>query len=373
VQYLEQKMIEEIKEDAVNLDTRLVDLVDGTKGGKPFMSIEFFPPKTDAGVPKLYNVLEELHGKYQALFADVTWGAGGSTSDLTLDLCKEIKKRGVIPNLHLTCTNMEKEKIDKALAGCVEAGITNILALRGDPPQGQTVWHATEGGLTCALDLVKYIRKSYANMSNELNITVAGYPEGHPAAMTEVLDGLESLTETEKKRCSIEKDAESGLEKIICCRDGDYDKELAYLKEKCDAGANAIITQMFFDAEVYRQFVLDCRRIGIAETIPIIPGIMCISTFAGFNRMVGFCKTRVPDAMREAMDNANKAIDDSEAAVAAAAAKVKEVGLELILGLCRDLLSFGQEVTPGLHFYTLNQGLTTSILCDKLREESLIR
>ena len=113
----------------VNLDARLVDLVDGTKDDLPFMSIEFFPPKTEAGIPKLYTVLEELHGKYQSLFADVTWGAGGSTSDLTLDLCKEIKKKGVVPNLHLTCTNMEKEKIDKALAGCVEAGITNILEI----------------------------------------------------------------------------------------------------------------------------------------------------------------------------------------------------------------------------------------------------
>ena len=159
----------------------------------PWVSIEFFPPKTEAGVDSLMRVMKELR-KRKPLFADVTWGAGGSTSELTLDLCKRAKNEvGLNPNLHLTCTNMEVEKIHSALEGCKAAGITNILALRGDPPAGQEAWTAVEGGFNCALDLVRYIQKEYGNY---FCVTVAGYPEGHPAAMTVVAEGVAGLTET---------------------------------------------------------------------------------------------------------------------------------------------------------------------------------
>ena len=168
------------------------------------------------------------------LFTDMTWGAGGSTADLSMKLALEMRKSGHVANLHLTCTNMEKDGdpvkgVRDALQQAHEGGIRNIVALRGDPPSGQDEWTATEGGFTCALDLVKYIR---ANYGQEFGIAVAGYPEGHPNAITELKDEEVSLmSESEKGRCS-------NLDgKTYVCKDEDYEKELAYLKEKVDAGA----------------------------------------------------------------------------------------------------------------------------------------
>lgn len=137
--------------------------------------LEFFPPKTDAGVENLFEVLQKLK-QHNPVFVDFTWGAGGSTSDLTLQLCQRaLREHGCNPNMHLTCTNMDISKINLALEGCVDAGITNIFALRGDPPVGQELWTATEAGLSCALDLVKYIREKHGEF---FCIGVAGYPEG---------------------------------------------------------------------------------------------------------------------------------------------------------------------------------------------------
>ena len=130
------------------------------------------------------------------LYMDMTWGAGGSTSDLTLDLCRNAKERyGMEPNMHLTCTNMEVEKIKQGLDGAKAAGIRNIVALRGDPPAGQDRWEATEGGFACALDLVKHIRENYGDW---FCVSVAGYPEGHPNVIKEVGDA--PLSAAEQKR-----------------------------------------------------------------------------------------------------------------------------------------------------------------------------
>jgi methylenetetrahydrofolate reductase (NADPH) len=337
------------------MDKGLPELI---QGDKPFMSIEFFPPKTDGGVESLYKCLEKLKS-YNPRFADVTWGAGGSTSDLTLTLCEGVKERGVVPNLHLTCTNMEKEKIDTALKGCSSAGITNILALRGDPPAGQTVWTAKDASFTCALDLVKYIKDN--KQFGEFNITVAGYPEGHPSNMKEVPEGLSALSETEKTRYSTSINEETGEKTIICCRDEDYAKEMDYLKSKVDAGATAVITQMFFDPEVFGIFVKDCRNLGI--TVPIIPGIMCIGNLGGFKRMTGFCKTRIPDAVMAALEKAGEVIGEGEEAIKAAADKVKEAGVSIVVDMCSRLVELG---TPGLHFYTLNQSAATIAIMDTL-------
>lgn len=214
----------------------------------------------------------EAYKKYDVLFADFTWGAGGSTSDLTLELCQETKSRHDLnPNMHLTCTNMPIEKVDHALATCKETGITNILALRGDPPAGQEVWKATEGGLTCALDLVKYIREKY---DDYFSITVAGYPEGHPTSMTVWEGEVSELTPAEQGRCSVDIQ-EDGTKVVHVCRDDAFLSEIAYLKEKVAAGTNLIITQMFFDVEVFKSFVNICREAGI--NVPIIPGIFFVN------------------------------------------------------------------------------------------------
>jgi methylenetetrahydrofolate reductase (NADPH) len=293
------------------------------------------------------NCMKELK-KYNPLFGDVTWGAGGSTSDLTVDLCIRAKDEiGLNPNMHLTCTNMEKSKIDAALASCRDSGIRNILALRGDPPVGQEAWTATEGGLACALDLVRYIRDQ--DTDNFFSIAVAGYPEGHPTAMTVVEGGVESLSETELGRYSFDVDAE-GNETILVCRDEAFERELNYLKEKVDAGASLILTQMFFDAEVFGTFVKSCRAKGIH--VPVVPGIMCISNYDGFKRMTKFCKSRVTKEMMARLD----AVRGDEAAV-------KELGITLGVELCQRLLEIG---APGLHFYTLNTSKVTTSIWDRL-------
>jgi methylenetetrahydrofolate reductase (NADPH) len=271
--------------------------------GKVFFSFEYFPPKTPSGVDNLYDRIDRM-ARVEPLFVDVTWGAGGSTSDLTLEISGNIQRYfGLDVCMHLTCTNMPAGKVDEALNAANERGIRNIVALRGDPPKGEE-WHSIEGGFEHAVDLVRHIRKTFGD---HFSICVAGYPEGHPAGL---LEG--NLT---------------------------YEEELHYLKEKVDAGGNFIITQMFYDTDRFLQFVKDCRNIGIQ--VPIIPGILPIQNYNGFERMTKFCKTHVPDEVLKAL----QPIKDDDAAV-------KEFGVRLGIDMCRRILQSG--LVPGIHFYTLN-------------------
>lgn len=304
------------------------------KSDVPPYSFEYFPPKTESGAENLYQRFWRM-SKQNPLFADVTWGAGGSTSDLTMELCTNATKEyGLEVNMHLTCTNMGLEAVKTALAEAKTNGIKNILALRGDPPEGEEKWEAVEGGFTCALDLVKYIRKNY---DDYFGISVAGYPEGHPAAIKKVED-VSKLTKTEQAR-QINVDGEDWV-----CFDEDYKKEIDYLKSKIDAGAECIITQLFYDPEVFLTFVDVCRDAGI--TVPILPGIMPIGNYGGFKRMIGFCKTRVPADIL-AMVEENK--DNVEV--------MKQKGVEIVTDLAKKVWESGK--VPALHFYTLNQEAAT--------------
>lgn len=313
---------------------KIIDLM-SKKSEKPFVSLEYFPPRTEEGVKNLYARMERMKNATTPLFTDVTWGAGGSTADLSLRIALEAHKNGHLANMHMTCTNMSRDgdpvaRVREALETAYEGGIRNIVALRGDPPAGQEVWTQEEGGFACALDLVRYIRKNYGN---KFGVSVAGYPEGHPNAITELKPGEEeNMTESEKGRCSV-------LDGVtFVCKDADYEKELAYLKEKVDAGADFIMTQMFFDAEVFLTFVKDCEAKGI--NCPIIPGLMCINAYPGFKKMTKFCHTRVPKALAEKMESIK---DDDKA--------VKAFGIEFGIEICKKLLEGGTLV---LHFYTLN-------------------
>eukprot|EP00741_Cyanophora_paradoxa_P022032 tig00021433_g21268.t1 len=266
--------------------------------GKPFFSFEYFPPKTDAGVENLFERIDRM-AEFEPLFCDITWGAGGTTADLTLEISMTAQNLCCVQTMmHLTCTNMEVEKIEKALKATKEGGVHNILALRGDPPVGQERWTAVDGGFSYAVDLVRYIRKEYGDF---FGIGVAGYPESHTECAS-------------------------------------YEEDLKHLKEKVDAGADFIITQLFYDVDVFVKYVKDCRALGI--TVPILPGIMPIHNYAGFKRMTGFCKTRVPQHVLDELE----AIKDNDEAV-------KEYGVKLGIEMCRKLLDSG---APGLHFYTLN-------------------
>merc|ERR1719352_2170088 len=213
------------------------------------------------------------------MWIDVTWGAGGSTSEKTLELCiNALKVHGLNVMMHLTCTNMEKEKLLEALQECKHNGIRNILALRGDPPAGVNTgeWKQVEGGFAYATDLVKYIR---AEFGDYFCIGVAGYPEGH----------LEATS---------------------------FEDDMKHLEEKVDAGADLIVTQLFYDNPSFLEYVDKCKAMGI--TIPILPGIMPIQSYAGFNKMTTLCKTKVPSFIPQILDPVK---DDAE--------KVKDAGVQI--------------------------------------------
>lgn len=316
---------------AVADDKKISDLMKETKPG--FFSFEYFPPKTPEGVENLRKRIVRMKG-LGPMFVDFTWGAGGSTSDLTLDLTAAAKNEfGCVSNMHLTCTNQTVTLAEEALAKCRAVGVRNICALRGDPPRGTEKWEATEGGFTCAMDLVKRIRELHGDY---FTVSVAGYPEGHPDKIEEVTEGFDSMSESEKRRCRRVVD-DDGKESIFVCRDAKFAEEMEYLKQKCE-GADFIITQMFLDADVYIDFVKACGEYGI--NIPVVPGIMCLTGYGGFGRMTNLCKTRLPPGMAEAA-KANSESDD----------KFKEWGIEMGAELCDKLLKAG---APGLHFYTLN-------------------
>eukprot|EP00184_Porphyridium_aerugineum_P005839 CAMPEP_0184706236 /NCGR_PEP_ID=MMETSP0313-20130426/36655_1 /TAXON_ID=2792 /ORGANISM="Porphyridium aerugineum, Strain SAG 1380-2" /LENGTH=654 /DNA_ID=CAMNT_0027167785 /DNA_START=98 /DNA_END=2062 /DNA_ORIENTATION=+ len=273
------------------------------KENKVFFSFEYFPPRTESGVMNLYDRVERM-STYEPLFVDMTWGAGGSTSDITLELVGNIQKyMGLDIMMHLTCTNMPQGKVQLGLQGAKERGCRNILALRGDPPAGKE-WTKCEDGFEHASDLVRYIRQEFGDY---FSIGVAGYPEGHPSGS---LDG--KMT---------------------------YDDEMRYLKEKVDAGADFIITQMFYDVDNFLKFVLDCKTWGI--NVPVLPGILPIQNYGGFRKMTGFCKTMIPKEVDRRMEE----LKDDEAAV-------KDYGVELAIQMCKKILASG--LCPGIHFYTLN-------------------
>ncbi|CAA2996623.1 probable methylenetetrahydrofolate reductase [Olea europaea subsp. europaea] len=286
------KVIEKIRDAAANDANRVV------------FSFEFFPPKTEDGVDNLFERMERMV-VHNPSFCDITWGAGGSTADLTLEISNRMQNMVCVETMmHLTCTNMPVEKIDNALSTIKSKGIQNVLALRGDPPHGQDKFVKVEGGFACALDL--HIRAQYGDY---FGITVAGYPEGHP-------DVIQNGVVTEEA----------------------YENELAYLKKKVDAGGEVIITQLFYDTDIFLKFVNDCRQIGI--TCPIVPGIMPINNYKGFIRMTGFCKTKIPDEITAALDP----IKDNEEAV-------KAYGIHLGTEMCKKILASGIKT---LHLYTLN-------------------
>lgn len=298
-------------------------------------SIEFFPPKTEQGIINLKKRIQKF-AELEPIFFDITWGAGGSTSDQTLELSKHIHTSGHTCNMHLTCTNMTLEKIDHALKTAHDFGLTNILALRGDPisvsdNQKKQQDLIIDEQLTSALDLVRYIRSKY---DDHFGITVAGYPEGHPSQITMIpRDELKNLSEKEKIRLSFRD------ENYYCCRDEAYQNELRYLKSKVDAGADMIITQLFFDSQLFIQFQQDCYEIGIR--VPIIPGIMLIQNYNSFRRMITLCQTKVPKILMDRFDSTDRENVDL----------IQEIGLEHIKQMIHDLKGHVDH----FHLYVLNK------------------
>ena len=276
---------------------------------KPCFSFEFFPPKTEDGWTNLRKTLEELSG-LEPGFVSVTYGAGGSTRDKTLQLVEEIKQTtGIEAMAHLTCVGHTREELSDIVDRLLESGIENILALRGDPPIGQKSFAPVEGGFRYACELVELIREK----DHTLCIGGACYPEGHIEAPSR-------------------------------------DDDLRNLKRKVDAGIDFVISQLFFDNAFFFDFVERARRVGI--NIPIVPGIMPITNYEQLNRFVRLCGATVPMRLSLQLE---KVKDDPDA--------VTQLGVAHATVQCIELLNRG---VPGIHFYTLNRSPATRMIVSAL-------
>ncbi|SPO48687.1 related to MET12 - methylenetetrahydrofolate reductase [Moesziomyces antarcticus] len=296
----------------------------------PFWSFEFFPPKTTQGLANLYSRIARMRANLDPSWIHVTWGAGGTTVEKSLELAGRIQKGRLDPAtpllspngqngseageewqhesadacdvcLHLTCTNVQKASLDETLLAAKRLGIRNILALRGDPPRGEEYWVAADERFQHATDLVRYIRDSHGD---HFCIGVAGYPEGHADYV-----------------------------------DRDVQRDLAFLKQKQDAGAQYIVTQLFYDVDRFLAWYKDARALGI--TIPILPGIMPIQNYQSFRRMTNLCKVQIPPLVLEALEPIKA--DD---------AAVKEYGVALSIHMIGRI--FLESDVRGFHLCSLN-------------------
>jgi methylenetetrahydrofolate reductase (NADPH) len=280
-------------------------------GAEPAFSFEFFPPRTDEGERNLGRALAEL-SRMDPTFVSVTYGAGGTTEQRrkTVDIVASIKQtHGLEAMAHFTCVGATVAELRETLDLMRDAGIENVLALRGDPPRGQTEWTATEGGLEYSRELIELIRNEY-----DFAIGAACFPETHIHAES----------------------AES---------------DLRYAKEKVDAGARFLITQLFFDNAVYWDWVAKARDIGI--DVPIVPGIMPITNFEQIKRFTTMCGATIPDGLLREL---GLRADDPGA--------VTDFGVAYATLQCADLLAKG---APGIHFYTLNRSPATRAILSALR------
>jgi methylenetetrahydrofolate reductase (NADPH) len=270
------------------------------------LSCEFFPPQTAEGVEKLRAVRARLAALKPGFFS-VTYGAGGSTQERTLEVVLDIQREGHTAAPHLSCIGSTRESIRALLEQFKSAGIRRIVALRGDLPSGM----ADAGEFRHANELVEFIR---AETGDLFHIEVAAYPEWHPQARNP-------------------------------------HEDLANFKRKVDAGANSAITQYFYNPDAYEHFVGEARALGV--TIPIIPGIMPIGSFSKLARFSDSCGAEIPRWMRRKFESYG---DDADS--------IRAFGLDVVTGLCQRLLERG---APGLHFYTLNQSALTLEIAKRLK------
>jgi methylenetetrahydrofolate reductase (NADPH) len=276
---------------------------------RPVFSFEFFPPQTDEGMEQLKRTLYDLRADRPG-FVSVTYGAAGSTRERTVEITKWIKQElGIEAMAHLSCVGEPVERLREILDGIQEAGIENVLALRGDPPRGESEWKPHPGGLRYSTELAMLISANY-----DFAIGAACFPEVHPEA-------------------------------------ADMGHDIRFLKEKIRAGAGFLITQLFYDNELYFGFLEEARAAGI--TVPIIPGIMPVTNFRQIKRITEMCRASLPESFE--CELAERA-DHPEA--------VSELGVAYAALQCSDLLARG---APGIHFYTLNRSPATRAILAALR------
>ncbi|MDH4444515.1 MAG: methylenetetrahydrofolate reductase [NAD(P)H] [Akkermansiaceae bacterium] len=293
----------------------ILDILDRAK---PSLSFEFFPPRTESTWEDLYQAIRELE-PLQPSFVSITYGAGGGTRELTHDLVVKIKQTTSIPPVpHLTCVGHSEAEVGEILQRYAAAGVTNILALRGDPPKDQPNYDWSQGEFQQAADLVRFIRNFNASGVHPdprgFGIGVAGFPEGHPSTPNRV-------------------------------------DELDFLKAKVDAGADYICTQLFFDNHDFLDFRDRCDLAGIK--VPIIAGVMPVTSIQGMKRMAELAAgARYPAKLLRALERAKSN-----------AAAVERVGIHYAAEQCAGLLDEGVD---GIHFYTLNKSHATREIYDTL-------
>jgi methylenetetrahydrofolate reductase (NADPH) len=275
----------------------------------PIFSFEFFPPKTEEGERNLFNAIAELRSLEPA-YVSVTYGAGGSTRDKTIEIVTRIHDEyGLEAMAHFTCVAATVDELNATLGAMRDAGIDNVLALRGDPPQGQEEWTKTEGGLEYSRELVELIVAGY-----DFAIGAACFPETHIHATSP-------------------------------------EDDLRHLKAKVEAGAKFLITQLFFDNALYDDFVARARDAGI--DVPIIPGILPITNIDQLKRITGMCGASIPGGL---MAELQARADEPEA--------VLDFGVAYAALQCAELLAHG---APGIHFYTLNRSPATRAILSALK------
>jgi len=288
------------------------------KTTRPTISFEFFPPKNDEAMASLLETLGHLHELHPS-FATCTYGAGGSTRSRTLEVTLKIKEQfGLEAMAHFTCVGQTLQDIDGVLQNFAKHDIENVLALRGDRPANQP--EPPEGwfpDFKNAVNLLRHLRKQFGST---FSLGCAGYPEKHPEAP-------------------------------------DFETDLRRLKEKVDAGADFIITQLYFDNKDFFHFVKRCREIGI--TVPIIAGIMPVGNVAQIKRFTAMCGSTIPEKM----------LTDLEG-IADNADQVAQYGIDWSTRQCRELLA---AKVDGLHFYTLNKSKATRQIVENLRHDGALK
>ena len=273
----------------------------------PLFSVEFFPPKDDAGGRRMLETAEAIR-PYSPNFVSITYGAGGGTRETTMRYARILQDEynfEVMP--HLTCVGHTVNELLEILEDFAKAGFRNVMALRGDPPQGEDVFKATAGGLSYGSDLVELIRKHFP----DFGIGVGGYPEKHPEAEDKTID-------------------------------------LANLKTKVDAGADFITTQLFFDNRVYFDFVKSCNEAGIDK--PILPGLLPVLSLGQVRRFCKMCEASLPAALEQSLTQA----EDEDHRV---------IGSEWAAAQISELLNGG---APGYHIYALNKPQSTLQILESL-------
>jgi methylenetetrahydrofolate reductase (NADPH) len=285
-----------------------IDEIIASRDG-PVFSFEFFPPRTDEGERNLRAALVELRS-LEPDFASVTYGALGSTRDRTIQVTKWLKQElGIEAMAHLSCVGASREELCLILDAIADTGVDNVLALRGDPPAGETTWTPHPGGLHYSTELAALIQSRYP-----FCVGAACFPEVHPEAPTLAHD-------------------------------------LRFLREKLQCGVSFLITQLFFDNELYFRFVEEARAVGIE--VPIIPGIMPITDVTQIERITGMCGASIPEGLHEQLLTR---AGDRDA--------VLQLGVSYATLQCAELLARG---APGIHFYTLNRSPATRAIVAALK------